>query len=111
MRDVQSGTVPRAPYPAFATRAAVIAHIAAAGHEMEPAAPIDVYDARLVCLTCGAALNETTSPEGVLMLDVDDRLLAPCQEPDWASYDFVAATEPAAADTDAGPADMAEVAR
>jgi len=68
--------------PAFATVAALEAHITAMGHTLsvlwaESQEYVSIYDA------CGAKIDEDDA--GV---SVDERLLGPCVEPEWISYSW-----------------------
>jgi len=65
--------------PAFATVAALEAHITAMGHELVPSEDEGIY----LCVTCGAHTEEDA--EGV---SVHERLLGPCVEPLGVNYTF-----------------------
>ena len=68
--------------PAFATVAALEAHITAMGHTLSVLwAESQEYVS--ICDACGAKIDEDDA--GV---SVDERLLGPCVEPLWVNYTF-----------------------
>ncbi len=73
--------------PAFATVAALEAHITAMGHTLSVLwAESQEYVS--ICDACGAKIDEDDA--GV---SVDERLLGPCVEPVWVNFTFKGASD------------------